>query len=104
MVTAGKASRQRKRICTLIVLWVLLTDEPPEDVDLGAYGMRVWIEQGCRTLQHMGWPWLRTRCLDPARVHQPPGRLVAILGPPDAGNEDRGGALNCECLMARGMA
>ncbi len=47
---------------------------------------------------------LRTHRLDPARVHQPPGRLVAILGPPDAGNEDRGGALNCECLMARGMA
>ena len=48
-VTAGKAFRDRKRSCTLIVLWVpgqeapwvVLTDEPPDDVDLGAYGLRV---------------------------------------------------------------
>ena len=48
-VTAGKAFRERKRPCTLIVLWVpgqkapwvVLTDEPPDDVDLGAYGLRV---------------------------------------------------------------
>ena len=57
-VTAGKAFRTRKRPCTLIVLWVpgqespwvvVLTDEPPDAVDLGAYGLRVWIEQGFRT-------------------------------------------------------
>ena len=74
-VTAGRAFRARKRRCTLIVLWlpgqatpwVVLTDEPP-DVDLGAYGMRVWIEQGFRTLKHMGWQWQRTRRTDPARV------------------------------------
>ena len=55
-VTAGRAFRTRKRRCILIVLWapgqatprVLLTDEPPNRVDLGAYGMRVWIEQGFR--------------------------------------------------------
>ncbi len=75
-VTAGRAFRQRKRRCTLIVLWVpgqatpwvLLTDEDPDDVDLGAYGMRVWIEQGFRTLKRMGWQWHRTRRTDPARV------------------------------------
>lgn len=75
-VTAGRAFRQRKRPCTLIVLWVpgqetpwiLLTDEPPDTVDLGAYGMRVWIEQGFRTLKRMGWQWQRTRRTDPARV------------------------------------
>lgn len=75
-VTAGKAFRDRKRSCTLIVLWVpgqeapwvVLTDEAPDDVALGAYGMRVWIEQGFRTLKRMGWQWHRTRRLDPARV------------------------------------
>ena len=75
-VTAGKAFRERKRSCTLIVLWVpgqeapwvVLTDEAPEDVDLGAYGLRVWIEQGFRTLKRMGWQWHRTRRTDPARV------------------------------------
>ena len=75
-VTAEKAFRARKRACTLIVLrvpgqdhpWVVLTDEPPDDVDLGAYGLRVWIEQGFRTLKRMGWQWHRTRRLDPARV------------------------------------
>ena len=29
--------------------WVVPADEAPDDVDLGAYGMRVWIEQGFRT-------------------------------------------------------
>ena len=56
-VTAGKAFRERKRSCTLIVLWVpgqdhpwvVPADEAPDDVDLGAYGLRVWIEQGFRT-------------------------------------------------------
>ena len=75
-VTAGKAFRERKRACTLIGLWasgqetpwVLLTDEAPGNVDLGAYGMRVWIEQGFRTLKRMGWQWHRTRRTDPTRV------------------------------------
>ena len=48
--------------------WVVLTDEAPDAVDLGAYGLRVWIEQGFRTLKRMGWQWHRTRRLDPARV------------------------------------
>ena len=75
-VTSGRAFRARKRPCTLIVLWVpgqaipwvVLTDEPPDDVDLGAYGMRVWIEQGFRTLKRIGWQWQRTRRTDLARV------------------------------------
>ena len=76
MVTAGKAFRERKRRCTLIVLWapgreapwVVLTDKAPDDVDLGAYGMRVWIEQGFRTLKRMGWQWHHTRRVAPSRV------------------------------------
>ena len=75
-VTAGKAFRERQRPCTLIVLWapgqespwVLPADEAPEAVDLGADGMRVWIEQGFRSLKRMGWQWHRTRRVDPARV------------------------------------
>ena len=63
-----KAIRERKRRCTLIVLWVpgqeapwvVPADEAPDDVDLGAYGMRVWIEQG-----------FRTRRLDPDRGDRP---------------------------------
>ena len=75
-VAAGRAFRQRKRRCTLIVLWVpgqetpwgVLMDELPDDVDLGAYGLRVWIEQGFRTLKRMGWQCQRTRRMDSARV------------------------------------
>ena len=48
--------------------WVVLTDKAPDDVDLGAYGLRVWIEQGFRTLKRMGWQWHRTRRQDPDRV------------------------------------
>ena len=77
-VTAGRAFRERKRRCTLIVLWlpgqetpwVVLTDEPPDDVDLGAYGLRVWIEQGFRTRKRMGWQW-----------HGPRARGPALAGP-----------------------
>ncbi len=84
-VTAGKAFRERKRSCTLIVLWVpsqeapwvVPADEAPEDVELGAYGMRVWIEQGFRSLKRMGWQWHRTRRLDPARVDR--HRLVLAV-------------------------
>ena len=75
-VTVGRAFRQRKRRGTLIVLWmpgqetpwVVLTDESPDDVDLGAYGLRVGMEQGFRTLKRMGWQWQRTRRTEPARV------------------------------------
>ncbi len=53
-VTARQAFRQRPRRCTLSLLWapgpaapwVVLTDEAPTVVDLGAYGMRVWMAQG----------------------------------------------------------
>ena len=84
-VTTGKAFRERKRACTLIVLWapgqetpwVLLTDEAPEAVDLGAYGLRVWIEQGLRTLKRMGWQWHRTRRVDPVRVDRH-GLVLAV--------------------------
>lgn len=51
-MTAGRAFRERKRLCTLSVLWrpdqetpwVLPEDESPDRADLGAYGLRVWIK------------------------------------------------------------
>ncbi|MCY4519536.1 MAG: transposase [Caldilineaceae bacterium] len=96
-VTAGKAFRERKRRCALIVLWVpgqdhpwvMPADEAPDDVDLGAYGLRVWIEQGFRTLKRMGWPWRRTRRVDPARG--PGARGPALAGP------GRGHPLGASC-------
>ena len=74
--TAGKAFRERKRPCTLTGLrvpgrenpWGLPTDEFPWDVGRGACGMRVWIEQGFRTLKRRGWQRRRTRRVDPVRV------------------------------------
>ena len=56
-VTAGQAFHERIRSSTLIGLWVpgqecpwvVLTDEAPDHVDFGAYGLRVLIEQGFRT-------------------------------------------------------
>lgn len=44
----------------------VLTEEPPAAVDLGAYGMRVWIEQGFRVLKRRRWPWHRTRRVEEA--------------------------------------
>ncbi len=74
-VTEGWAFHRQKRRCTLLVLWeprqeapwVVLTDEAPAAVDVGTYGMRVWIEQGFRVLKRMGWQWHRTRRTDPDR-------------------------------------
>ncbi len=75
-VTAGRAFHTRKRPCTLIVLWipgqaspwVVLMDEPPDDVDLGAYGPAGLDRTGLPHARRMGWPWHRTRRRDPARV------------------------------------
>ena len=57
--------------------WVVPADEPPDDVDLGAYGLRVWIEQGFRTLKRIGWQWHRTHRLAPVRVDRH-GLVLAV--------------------------
>ena len=103
-VTAGKAFRDRKRSCTLIVLrvpgqehpWVVLTDEAPDDVELDTYGLRVWIEQGFRTpgawagsgtapavgtppastTTGWSWPWPRSGCWPTARAWRRPACAV----------------------------
>ena len=58
------------------------------------------VERGHELVRSQGDPKV------PASTH-PAGGLVWPLqapGPPDAGAEDRGGALNFVCLMARSMA
>ena len=42
-------------------LGFVLMDEPPDTMNLGIYGMRVWTEQDFRVLKRMGWRWHRTR-------------------------------------------
>jgi hypothetical protein len=77
-VGAGVAFRtpSEQRAATLLVLWqsgaaapwVLLSDLPPEWIDLSAYGLRFWIEAGFRVLKSAGWRWDATRRTDPDRV------------------------------------
>lgn len=72
-----------RRAGTLLVVWdldqtepwVLLTDLAPEDVGVGWYGLRAWIELGFRALKSLGFHWERTRRRDPQRV----ARHVLVL-------------------------
>jgi hypothetical protein len=69
-----KAGRQVE--CTLLALWeegykdpwLILTDLPPEASDAAWYGLRAWIEQGCKITKRAGWQWHRTRMRDPERA------------------------------------
>jgi hypothetical protein len=77
-VGAGRAGREkgRRHPSTLVVVWdpsgaepwVVLTDLPPQQVGLGWYGLRMWIELGFRALKGVGWRWEHTRRLDPTRA------------------------------------
>ncbi len=76
-VGRGVASpRHRPLPGTLVVLhgagheqpWVLLTDTPPQHTEATLYACRDWIEQGFRGLKRAGWPWQRTRRIDPVRA------------------------------------
>ena len=104
--------------------WLLLTDLAPDDVGVGWYGLRVWIELGFRALKSLGWHWERTRRTDPDRVARhwlalavatlldlavgtrleeadwrgvPPGRVRRMRTPPPARSRR-------ESLFARGLA
>ena len=65
-----------KRRCTLLVVWhadqlepwIILTDQPPEEVGVSWYALRFWIELGFKAIKSLGWQWHRTRRTDPARV------------------------------------
>ena len=48
--------------------WLLLTDRSPEASDASWYGLRAWIEQGCKITKRAGWQWQRTRMRDPGRA------------------------------------
>ena len=62
--------------CTLLACWepgykdpwLLLTDLPPEASTAGWYGLRAWIEQGCKITKRAGWQWQRTRMTQPDRA------------------------------------
>ena len=68
-----KACRLR---CTLLVVWgerqsepwVIATDLAPDQIGLGYYGLRMWIESGFKVIKSMGWNWERTRRKDVRRV------------------------------------
>jgi hypothetical protein len=104
--------------------WLLLTDLPPDEVGVGWYGLRVWIELGFRALKSFGWHWERTRRTDPDRIARhwlalavatlldlavgtrleeadwrgvPPGRLRRSRTPPPARTRR-------ESVFARGLA
>ena len=50
--------------------WFLLPDLLPDSVDPGWYALRMWIEQGFRTLKRGGWQWEQTRRTDTRRTER----------------------------------
>src|SRR5881409_1403259 len=72
----GSAFTRNQVPCTLLARWeegykdpwLILTDLAPEASDAGWYGLRAWIEQGCKITKRAGWQWHRTRMRDPYRA------------------------------------
>ena len=72
--TAFKVKGSRIECAVLLVYWhpdakeawFLLTDR----VDPGWYALRMWIEQGFRTLKRGGWQWEQTRRTDARRAER----------------------------------
>jgi hypothetical protein len=68
--------RNRQRHCTRLACWeagdkapwVILTDRPPEASTACWYGLRAWIEQGCKIPKRAGWQWHRTPRPKPERA------------------------------------
>lgn len=62
--------------CTLVAVWLVgqehpclcLSDAAPEEIDVDAYALRMWIEAGFRNLKRFGWQWQNTRRTAPERV------------------------------------
>jgi len=65
--------RHRQRHCTLLACWEtgdtdpgwILTDLPPEASTACGYGLRAWMEQGCKITKRAGWQWPRTHRTPP---------------------------------------
>ena len=47
---------------------MILTDLPPEASTACWYGVRAWIEQGCKITKRAGWQWQRTHMTQPDRA------------------------------------
>ena len=45
-----------------------MTDLAPDAGEAGWYGLRAWIEQGCKLTKRAGGQWHRTRMTDPVRA------------------------------------
>jgi hypothetical protein len=68
--------RHRQLHCTLLACWeagdkdpwLMLTDLPPEASTACWYGLRAWIEQGCKITKRAGWQWQRTHMTKPERA------------------------------------
>jgi hypothetical protein len=66
----------RQLPCTWLACWaegdtapgLILTDLPPEASDADWYGLRAWLEQGCKVTKRAGWQWQRTRMTEPQRA------------------------------------
>ena len=73
--TAFQGPRRRLH-CTLLARWdegyrdpwLLLTDLAPSAGEACGYGLRAWIEPGCKITKRGGWQWQRTRMSDPQRA------------------------------------
>jgi hypothetical protein len=68
---------QRQRLgCTLLAYqaqgydecWLVVTDLPMAQAQIGWYGLRFWIECGFKHLKSKGWQWQHTRMTEPERV------------------------------------
>lgn len=76
-VTAFKNESARLD-CTLLAWWgqghaepwLVVTDLPPQAVNVCWYGLRAWIEQGFKRFKRGGWQWQYTRMEDPARAER----------------------------------
>jgi hypothetical protein len=70
--TAGRLA------CTLLARWeadqtepwIIVTDLAPEEADGAWYGMRTWIEAGCKDLKRGGWHWEQTKVTEPGRAER----------------------------------
>ena len=68
--------RHRQLHCTLRACWeagdkepwLMLTDLPPEASTACWYGLRAWIDQGCKSTKRAGWQWQRTHMTQPDRA------------------------------------
>jgi len=74
----GFATPARQLTCTLLARWdagyrdpwLILTDLPPTAVEVAWYGLRAWIECGCKDSKRGGWHWAQTKMLAPARAER----------------------------------